>query len=446
LIFGLFLKRGFQYGLSVSRKPIMMFWVLIAAIVLGVVAALTRGVLRHPTAPELATGQDIGVYKDHMGEIERDMARGLISADEAEHLRLEISHRILAADRAMQAATTAQPPASRQGPLPAAVILCLFCGAVATLIYLKLGAPGYDDLALSDRITAAKILHETRPAQIDAERRKLTAESPDAASTEFQLLMVKLRAAMRQRPNDLKGQTLLARNEAALGHYTAAYKAQEQVLRLKQTNAVAEDYALYADMLVYAAGGYVSPQAEIALQVALERDPQHPKARYYMGLTYAQTGRPDVAFRIWRDVLYNDLQDPALQELIEVQIGAAAQLAGVRYDPLESQIAAGPTTTGSATTRPTATRPSTADITAANDMTAEDRSAMIAGMVFRLSQRLATEGGPASDWARLIDAYGVLGNAGKAKAIWRDAQEVFAGKPDALHGIAASARRAGFEP
>lgn len=419
----------------------MMFWVLIVAIVLGVVAALTRGLLLHPTAPEPATGQDIGVYKDHLGEIDRDMARGLISADEAKHLRLEISHRILAADRAMQAATTAQPPAPRQGSLPTAVILCLLCGAVATLIYLKLGTPGYDDLALSDRITAARILRETRPTQIDAERRQPTTESPEAASTEFQLLMVKLRAAMRQRPNDLTGQTLLARNEAALGHYTAAYKAQEQVLRLKQTNAVAEDYALYADMLVYAAGGYVSPQAETALQVALERDPQHPKARYYLGLTYAQTGRPDVAFRVWRDVLYNDLQDPALQELIEAQIGAAAQLAGVEYDPLESQIAAGPTATGSA-----ATGPSSADITAANDMTTEDRSAMIAGMVFRLSQRLATEGGPASDWARLIDAYGVLGDAGKAKAIWRDAQEVFAGNPDALHGILASARRAGVEP
>ena len=419
----------------------MMFWVLIVAIVLGVVAALTRGLLLHPTAPEPATGQDIGVYKDHLGEIHRDMARGLISADEAKHLRLEISHRILAADRAMQASTTAQPPAPRQGSLPTAVILCLLCGAVATLIYLKLGTPGYDDLALSDRITAARILRETRPTQIDAERRQPTTESPEAASTEFQLLMVKLRAAMRQRPNDLTGQTLLARNEAALGHYTAAYKAQEQVLRLKQTNAVAEDYALYADMLVYAASGYVSPQAETALQVALERDPQHPKARYYLGLTYAQTGRPDVAFRVWRDVLYKDLQDPALQELIEAQIGAAAQLAGVEYDPLESQIAAGPTATGSA-----ATGPSSADITAANDMTAEDRSAMIAGMVFRLSQRLATEGGPASDWARLIDAYGVLGDAGKAKAIWRDAQEVFAGNPDALHGILASVRRAGVEP
>ena len=139
--------------------------------------------------------------------------------------------------------------------------------------------------------------------------------------------------------------------------------------------------------------------------------------------------------------MYNDLQDPALQELIEAQIGAAAQLAGVEYDPLESQIAAGPTATGSA-----ATGPSSADITAANDMTAEDRSAMIAGMVFRLSQRLTTEGGPASDWARLIDAYGVLGDAGKAKAIWRDAQEVFAGNPDALHGILASVRRAGVEP
>ncbi|HAM91711.1 MAG TPA: c-type cytochrome biogenesis protein CcmI, partial [Rhodobacteraceae bacterium] len=87
--------------------------------------------------------------------------------------------------------------------------------------------------------------------------------------------------------------------------------------------------------------------------------------------------------------------------------------------------------------------PSAADIEAADAMTPEDRKAMIAGMVAQLSQRLASEGGPATDWARLIDAHGVLNRPDQAAQIWLEAQQVFAGNPDALRVLLASARRAG---
>ncbi len=52
-----------------------------------------------------------------------------------------------------------------------------------------------------------------------------------------------------------------------------------------------------------AAGGYVSPEAEAALSEVLRREPSNGRARYYTGLLYAQTGRPDLAFRVWRPLL-----------------------------------------------------------------------------------------------------------------------------------------------
>ena len=64
---------------------------------------------------------------------------------------------------------------------------------------------------------------------------------------------------------------------------------------------------------------------------------------------------------------------------------------------------------------------------AAAEMSVEDRMAMIEEMVAGLNDRLASEGGPAEDWARLIGAYGVLGRDDAARAILAEAREVFAG-------------------
>jgi cytochrome c-type biogenesis protein CcmH len=78
-------------------------------------------------------------------------------------------------------------------------------------------------------------------------------------------------------------------------------------------------------------------------------------------------------------------------------------------------------------------------------MAPEDREAMIRGMVAQLSDRLATEGGPAEDWARLITSLGVLGESAQAGAIWAEAQGVFADDAEALARIRDAAVQAGVD-
>ena len=70
---------------------------------------------------------------------------------------------------------------------------------------------------------------------------------------------------------------------------------------------------------------------------------------------------------------------------------------------------------------------------------------MIRGMVAGLADRLATEGGSADEWARLISAYGVLQETEKAQAIWSEAQTVFAEAPEALSIITEAARAVGLQ-
>ena len=401
----------------------MVFWLLITVIVVVIIALLARVFLRDPTRLRPWGRYDLEVYRDHLEEVERDLQRDIINADEAGMLRTEVSRRILFADSAAQAEISDGKP----GPIGPALALCAIGVTASLVIYLQQGAPGYDDLALSDRIQAAEDLRQTRPSQTIAERSGSFGASV-TPSDEFLALMQQLRSAVAKHPDDLRGQTLLARNEAALGNFTAAHNAQAQVIFLKQSSAQVADFALYADMLVHAAGGYVSPTAETALTATLERNPAHQKARYYMALMYAQTGRPDFAFRIWQDLLQQGVEDPSLTPLITSQIDAAALHAGVEYtQPL----------------RATGRGPSAEDIKAADAMTPKDRKMMITGMVTQLSQRLAREGGPAADWARLIDAYSVLETPERAAQIWREAQQVFTGNSDALRVILASARRAG---
>jgi cytochrome c-type biogenesis protein CcmH len=90
--------------------------------------------------------------------------------------------------------------------------------------------------------------------------------------------------------------------------------------------------------------------------------------------------------------------------------------------------------------------PDAGDIAAAEAMSPEERAEMIRSMVAGLAERLATEGGPAADWARLIQAYGVLGEAEAARAIHAEALERFAGSAGDLALIAEAAAAAGIAP
>lgn len=68
---------------------------------------------------------------------------------------------------------------------------------------------------------------------------------------------------------------------------------------------------------------------------------------------------------------------------------------------------------------------------------------MIGGMVEGLSSRLATEGGPPEDWARLITSLAIMGNPDQALAIFNNAMEVFGDDPGARDIIVAAGSQAG---
>lgn len=191
-------------------------------------------------------------------------------------------------------------------------------------------------------------------------------------------------------------------------------------------------------MMVLAAGGYVSPEAEAALSEALARDPRNGPAQYYWGLMQAQTGRPDRAFRIWDALLRQGPADAPWVPPIEAQIAELARRAGVaNYTVPSPGPNPGPNPGGGAR------GPSAEDVEAAGAMSSAERMQMIESMVGSLSDRLANEGGTAAEWSQLITALGVLGRTSDARSVYENALAAFEGQPGALDLINQAGERAG---
>ena len=415
----------------------MEFWLIIGAMALGVLALTLAPLLRERRVrSDDPSAYDIAVYRDQLAEVERDLARGVIAEDVAERTRVEISRRILEADKAAGHVTTGRAPRALTGTMIGLSAVIVLGGSVA--LYQWLGAPGYGDLPLQMRLEAADTLRENRPGQAMAEAGAAERMPPQMEpEPEFVELMDQLRAAVAERQDDLRGFELLAQNEASLGNFAAAHAAKAQVIALKGDAVPATDYADLADMLVLAAAGYVSPEAEEALMQALALDPANGVARYYQGLMLMQTGRPDLAFGIWRRLLESSQPDAPWVPPLRAQIEEAAFRAGQTYDlpPL-----------GAAPIAPALPGPDAGQIEAAGEMSLAERMQMIKGMVEGLSARLATEGGTPEEWGRLIAALRVMGQSDRAYAIWQESLQVFADDPGALDTLNRAAEQAGFSP
>lgn len=485
----------------------MAFWMTAAAMAAAVALTVALGFLRGRVSDGVAgeARDDLKVYRDQLREVEKDVARGILGAEDAARLRIEISRRILEADRKQGAAPAlaSTPQAARVAGLalvPAMV-------ALAFWIYAGVGAPGVGDLPLAQRLAEAREARANRPAQAVAEA-EMTARMAVEGGTglrpqpseEDRALVQRLRDALATRPEDVQGHRLLAVSEASLGNFHAAWAAQAVVVELLGEDAgaddlralkdlaslrggreglraeraalegseqpqpvwhdmiaralaledlptahwaqgrlvaslgdavTADDLVEHADLMIIAAGGYVSPEAEEALERALRMEPRHPLARYFIGLMFAQTDRPDLTFQLWRQLLEEGPPDAPWIAPIRAQIEWMAMRAGVNYTLPPAGVAP-------------ARGPSLEEIEAAGDLDPEARMAMIEGMVASLAQRLASQGGSAADWGQLIAAYGVLGQTEEAAAIWTEAQAVFGGRPEQLAIVRDGARQAGL--
>ncbi|MBF9042170.1 c-type cytochrome biogenesis protein CcmI [Rhodobacterales bacterium HKCCE4037] len=391
----------------------MAFWIAAGLICLAVAVLVIAAARRPAEAGTPKAAYDLKIYRDQLKELDRDVERGTLTEAEAARARTEVSRRILEADRELQA-----DKAVRDRTGGSAVVLVGLAAMIAVALgtYWVVGAPGYPDLPLQGRIAMIENARENRPDQATAEAQTPVRPLPPT-DPEREDMVQQLREVLEGRPDDPRGLTLLAANEAALGNFRAARTAQAHLLEILGDEATGRNWIDYAEMLILAAGGYVSPEAEQALVRGLELEPQDGTGRYLAGQMYAQQGRPDRALPIWVNLLRESRPEAPWVPPIQAQIQDVAFAAGVNLDPSLLETPRGPTAE---------------DIAAAEGMAPEDQQAMIENMVAGLAERLSTVGGPAEDWARLITAYGVLGRSDAARIVYEEAQTTFAELPDEL--------------
>lgn len=410
----------------------MLFWIISAALALLIAALFALALLTRRAEAEHPAAYDLRIYRDQLKEVERDLARGVINEADAERIRTEVGRRVLAADAQLAIAdVSSQQPRALTIVIAATIALILTGGGVA--IYTQLGTPGLGDLPHKARLQASQDLYSSRSSH-EAFLARLPVRNAPQQEAGYLELVERLCEAVASRPDELQGQQFLAQSEARLGNYAAARAAQSAVIRLKGEAVGASDFVTMAQMYITEADGYVSPEAEAALRRALRADRTDPVARYFLGQMWLQNDRPDRAFGLWSQLLNEGPEEAPWIAPIRQSIDDIAWLAGVEYtQPAPSEMA---------TDMP---GPTVQDIENAGEMTPEERQEMVQSMVQRLNDRLATEGGTPEEWARLISAYGSLGDEGRARAIWLEAQQRFADTPDALETVRRGAARAGVD-
>jgi cytochrome c-type biogenesis protein CcmH len=313
---------------------------------------------------------DQAVYRDQLQELDRDIARGLITPADADAARLEIQRRLLAADKL----PAAPPRLSRSPALALIVFLVIAAGSISS--YLWLGAPSLPDEPFSGR--KAETAHADRP-------------------TALQQATAALAARLKQNPSDAAGWLLYARSLSQLSEWDRAEDAYRHAIDLGQTSP--EVIAGHAEVLVLQAAGTVTPAAEAEFQKVLKADPSSGIARYYLAIAAMQAGEPRQAIDGFQALLAEIPADSPLRAQLGMRVAEAARAAGIPVPELAKGAPAEPTPDAAAN---------------AANMSDEQRQAMISGMVASLAAKQEADSGNVEGWLRLGQAYAVLRQPDKA--------------------------------
>ena len=374
-----------------------MLWIVFALLTgLAVFAVLWP--LSRPPATTDARELDVSFYKAQTDEIGRDVSRGVIDDVEAEVARNEAARRLMAASqRVPRDVRTSSPSVTRS----VALGTMLFVPALTLGLYHHVGKPNLPDEPLEARLKAA-------PSKMDM---------PTAIARIEQHLM--------QEPNDVKGWTVIAPIYVRLGRIDDARRAYANILRIKGPDADA--FAGLGEAQIYAASGTVTADAKASFERAVALDPKSPRAGYYLGLAAEQDGDKAKALAIWRKLVTNSPPQAPWLPTVNSHI---ASLSGETPPP----DAVEPPGDGTA---------KMAQAVAA--MPKDQQQAMIHRMVDGLADRLKANGNDIDGWLRLVRAYRVLDEQGKAKDALGDARRNFAADADAKKRLDDLAHELGLE-
>jgi cytochrome c-type biogenesis protein CcmH len=388
-------------------------WVLVAVIALVVLGTLLVPLRRRSAAPRRADF-DLGVYRDQLGEVERDRERGLLTDDQAAAATVEIQRRILAVADDDGSSLATSHGLSRGVVVGAAIATPV----AAVALYLVLGQPSLPDQPFAGRSQAGGVAGDPHSAA-------------GSRGQQMEQLVGRLAERLLKQPNDVEGWVLLGRTYVTMNRLDDAVDAYRRALEISDNHpAVAADLG---EVLITRAEGHIDIETLRLFKDALAADPRTVKARYYLGAAKVQDGDLKGAVDAWVDLIAVSPPNAPWVATVREQIGRAIEDLGIDPEilkPSPEALALGPppaTAPGAATT--VAPGPDREDIEAARDMSVEERAEMIRTMVDRLADRLKENPNDRQGWLRLGRAYQVLGDEEKSRQAFARAEALGGGQP-----------------
>ena len=346
-----------------------MIWALLLVMTLAAVSLALWPLLLKKTIPD-NSHSEIDFYKTQLVDIERDIERGHLPAEEAQATRAEMARKLIALHKEQAEAFTFQIHGAHRHM--AFMVGLVLLPLLSVWLYSLYGHPTLSDMPLA--------------ARSDVE----TGTDPVSEA------IAKIEAEIVTNPDNLKAWSALAPVYLRLGRYSDAVIAYLKILQIKGEDASIR--AHLGEARVAAANGIVTPEAKEDLTRALAADPTLALAQYYLALGIEQAGDTQQALALYTALLDKVTDRPNWTKVIGAKI---AQLKGEATAP-----AAG----------------------AANGQNEQD---MIAGMVNRLAARLEQDGGSAEEWGRLIRSYSVLAKPDQAERALTKARQAHQADPAA---------------
>ena len=358
-------------------------------IILGVMTLTAALILAWPLFDSRRFKNDssfaLAVYRDQLGEINHDAARGILDETQARAAQIEVERRILALADAPKFQPAKAPP-----PL-LIVAMAVVLPLAAFGLYLHLGSPGLPG----------------SPGHSAQDLPDAVAASPELNALQTQVENAPTDAAAWRRFGE--GLMVARRPSDAANAFARALGLGDKDPKLQSR---------YGSALVLAAQGRVDDKAKAAFDAALKTDPTDPIARFFLGLAKEQAGDAAGALTDWlaleRDLPPNlPWHGDLAQNIDRIARELGKDPATLPGRAPGSADAAPPPAAGGA--------PSQSDLDAAAKLSEGERQAFIESMVGQLAERLKTEPNDLDGWLRLAKAYGVLGKGDEARAAWAKA-------------------------
>ena len=388
----------------------MLLWIVLACLTAIVLLVLLRPLARYVKGPA-PEACDAAVYRDQLGEIESDRARGLIGETEAEAARIEIARRLLRADSNEQASDRTAKPSTTK--LAATVVVALALPVLALGLYLAYGSP-----RLPDQPLAARLEDPTSDRNLEA-------------------LVARVEARLREHPEEGEGWDVIAPVYLGWRRYSDAAEAYDQAIRLLGESA--KRLSGQGQALVLANNGVVTEEARRALERAVELDPSLVEPHILLTIAKEQDGQFAAAIADWRALLARETGDQPWREMVEKRIAEdEAHLAG-------KPVAQAPQAAPAEASQQAQGGPSAEEIAAAQNMSPGDRQAMIQRMVEGLAARLDQQSDDLPGWLKLVRAYSVLDRKDDAQKALARAKSQFSGNTQAIEQLDALAAELGLK-